>query len=225
MGNTWNYEIVLQEGQYVTPDLLKHILSLASGIGYNLRFPTHVIGRDGFEEQKFFNAEDLIAYMCSQGGCFTIWDKADEDILFTVIPPARHFSFGVQYNLREDRNEKNAYDLGRFFDIVCCDLKPHFAYSHDEWGWEFAFRGDQFFTVWENFQQSIQNGDTPPVLCWLTYMDKAYFERIPKAALEGVEFYKLTETEHGVFIQLADHPWNAVNVILEDGKYAYFRYE
>jgi hypothetical protein len=56
-------------------------------------------------------------------------------------------------------------------------------------------------------------------------MDKAYFERIPKAALETVRFYNLIETEQGVFIKLADQPWNAVNMILENGKYAYFQYE
>jgi hypothetical protein len=222
MGNTWSYEIVLQDGQYVTPDLLKHILSLASSMDYNLRFPTYVINRDGMDELQFFDADSLIEYMSSQGGCFTIWDEADDDMLITIIPPTREFSFGVQYNLYEDRNQKNAHDLEQFFDILCRDLKPHFAYSQAEWTWEAAFPGLEVLTAFEKFHKSILKGELPLVLCWLTYMDKAYFERIPKATLEGVEFYRLTETEHGVFIQLADQPWNAVNVMLQNGKYDFF---
>jgi hypothetical protein len=225
MGNTWNYEIVLQEGQYVTPDLLKHILSLASSMDYNLRFPTYVMVHNEDEMRKVNDGASVIAYTCEQGGNFTIWDKDNGDMLLSFAPDNPGFSFGVQYNLYENRNQKNARDLERFFDIVCRDLKPRFAYSHDEWGWEFAFRCEKFLTVWDNFHKSIAKGDTPLVLCWLTYLDKAYFDQIPKTALEGIEFYKQTETEHGVFIKLADHPWNAVNVILEDGKYTYFRYE
>jgi hypothetical protein len=222
MGNTWHYDIVRQEGHYVTPELLKRILSLASSIDYGLRFPTPVIGSNGIDEQQFFDADSLITYMCSQGGCFTVWDKADYDMLFTMIPPTREFSFGVQYNLREGRNGKIARDLELLFSVLCRELQPHFAYSHDEWAWETAFRGEQFFSVWESFQQSISKGELPLVLCWLTYLDKAYFERIPKAALEAIEFHKLTDTEHGVFVQLSQHPWNAVNVMLQNGKYDFF---
>jgi hypothetical protein len=161
MGNTWNYEIVLQDGQLVTPDLLKHILSLASSINYNLRFPTYVTSGDGLDALQFSDTEALIEYIVSQGGCFPVWDDDDNDILFTIIPPAREFSFGVQYNLRENRIEKNAHDLEQYFDILCRDLTPHFAYSNDEWSWEFAFRGDKFFAVWDNFQQTIVKNDPP----------------------------------------------------------------
>jgi hypothetical protein len=225
MGNTWVYEVVLQEGQFVTPDILKHILSLASSMDYNLRFPAYVMIPEGSGFIKVYDAESVITCMCTQGGNFTIWDKDGDDMLLSFAPSEARFSFGILYNLREGRNEKNAHDLERFFDIICRDLKPRFAYSHDEWTWEAAFFGAEVIAVWDQFQKSIMNGDLPLVLCWLTYMDKAYFERIPKAALEEVEIYKLIETEHGVFVQLAEHPWNAVNMILEDGKYAYFRYE
>lgn len=224
MGNTWNYQIVLQEQQFITPELFERILSLASSIDYNLRFPVYVTGTGEPDFLQFFDIETFTTYMCSQGGCFTVWDKNDDDMLFTIRPSESEFSFGVQYNLREGRNEDNAHDLELFFSIVCNDLQPRFAYSHDEWGWEFAFRGDEFFTVWENFHQSIAKGDPPLVLCWLNYFEKDYFERIDKASLEAVEFYKLTETEHGMFVQLSEHPWNAVNMLLENGKYASFRY-
>ena len=222
MGNTWNYEIVLQEGRLVTPELLKHVLDLAGSMGYELRFPVNVIGRNRLDDLQFANADALITYMTTKGECFTVWNKANDDMLFTIIPPTREFSFGVQYNLYEDRDEKMAHDLEAFFDLLCRDIKPHFAYSQDEWTWEAAFPGTEFVTILKKFRKSILKGDLPLVLCWLTYLDRAYFERIPKTAFEGVELYKLTETEHGVFIQLAQHPWNAVNVMLQNGKYDFF---
>lgn len=224
MGNTWNYQIVLQERQYVTPELFTRILNLATNIGYHLRFPTYVMLPDGYGMVEIYDADSVMSYMCSQGGNFTIWDKDDDDMLLSFDPSETEFSFGVQYDLHENRNKRNAQDLELFFRTVCQDLQPRFAYSHDEWNWEFAFRGDKFFRV-ENFHQSIAKGDPPLVLSWLNYFEKDYFARINKASLEAVSFYKLTATEYGIFAQLSDHPWNAVNMILENGTYTFSQYE
>src|SRR5689334_22649571 len=100
MGNTWHYEMIFEETRQFNPEFFQQMLDLMGKHGYGFRDPTYVIGRDGFDELQFHNADDLMTYMCSEGGIFATW-RGELDIQVGFYPSFHHLSVGVHFNLRE----------------------------------------------------------------------------------------------------------------------------
>jgi hypothetical protein len=220
MGNTWNYEIVLQKSRGIASSLFEQIFRVTQAIGYKLLFPTSVIALNGLDALEFHDVETLANHLGSEGGNFPIWNEAGQDILLAFLPQKGVFSFGVQYNLLADRHDKIAHDLEQLFFAFCIELKPRYGYSHDEWNLEVAFRGQEILTVWTQFENGVAKARIPPILFWLNYFEQEYFTRIGKEAFEKLQSFKFTQVQDGVFIQLASHPWAAKYATLENGKYS-----
>lgn len=215
MGNTWNYELIFEETRQFSPEFFRQILDLAGKHGYTLHDPTYVIDGNG-DDIQFHNAEDLTAYMCSEGGIFAIW-RDELDIQVGFYPSFRHLSIGVHYNLRENRDEQIVNDLEAVFSTFCENLQPYFGYSHDEWNLETI---SPTLFLYKNFEEGVAKKEPPKILFWLNYFEANYFESLGEWRFEKIAFHKLVKTEHGVFVYLASAPWNIRQAILgSDGKY------
>jgi hypothetical protein len=219
MGNTWTYELVLQETTQFTPELFRQVVDLADDYAYRLHYPIYATSDNGETYLEFSDTETLSTYLCSQGGNFPVW-REDKDILLGFYPSNRRIDHGVQYDLHRDRDEQISSDLENLFLALCQKFQAHYGYSHDERHLEAIFPGYGFHEGWQKFESSVLKDEPPLLLFWLNYFERSYYVNIGEWRFEELQPSKLVTTQHGVFIYLASSPSNIRHAILgKDGKY------
>lgn len=228
MSNTWNYSLILGNESRVSGETLVVIVQALSQMGYsvwNLGFRKITgMSADGLYDLSFDDWEAAQSYLCSYGGMITIWkalESSDFRAIHLIIAPDREVGLFINGDLRKNREEdaQMAADLESLFVALCSRLDPVYGYSTDEYRLETLFPGAEVLRVWADLQQAPATLTPPPILFWLNYFSQVYLEHITEQRFVDLSLRK-EATCRGVYIRLAQHPWDAQIAVLEkDGRY------
>ncbi len=221
MPNTWDYTIVLRDRVEDRASIAERVLAIGQSIGYTLAGESWVLDAEG-EEHLLQTRGDVLDFLATHGGLVTLWCKRKHcDIGLSFDWEGLTISVGVLHDLLStDHPDDDGYggcagDLEAMFTMLCRELRPAYGYSSDEWMLEAALGTRDFPSRWRAFEQTVREQRPPPLLFWLNYFARDYFERVGAERLAAVPHRVVRLGDEGVFVYLSDHPWDAQMALLD----------
>ncbi len=221
MPNTWDYTIVLREPIEDHATIAERALEIGESIGYALAGESWVLDPEG-EEHLLETRGEVLDFLATRGGLVTLWcERKQRDIGLSFDWEGLTISVGVLHDLlpagdlADDGQGGSAADLEAMFTMLCGELKPAYGYSSDEWMLEAALGTRDFPARWRAFEQTVREQRPPPLLFWLNYFARDYFERVGAERLAAVPHRVVRLGDEGVFVYLSDHPWDAQMALLD----------
>src|SRR5512139_2984104 len=101
MSNSWSYTLFLNESPIRMQELFERVIALAHEYGYALQFPVYITTNDPPWTLQFWEAKQLTAFICEQGGTVPVWCNG-EDIGLDFDVVRRQISLSVLHELRPE---------------------------------------------------------------------------------------------------------------------------
>jgi hypothetical protein len=168
--------------------------------------PVNLMTYSGEEEIAFGSVEDCNEYLVENGGGVSVFSSSED--LFISVHPKNKISVSVMRDLKVSRasDREPAKIFVGIFERLCKCLSPKYAYSTDEYLLE-EITGNELVEIIDVTDKSPYVEKLPPLLFWMNYFRKDYFGLI-EIKISGAN-YDIQRSEKGVFLFLANRPWQA----------------
>jgi hypothetical protein len=218
MSNAWDYYVYLPDQEISNPTVLHRILDIAKRSGFDVvldeQEQLRTLNVDGEVDIDFTTLAPL-ANLVAQGGR-TIMMMDSTNILYLILDMPTHWMYlSIDRKFYKEQDGIVAAEMEAFFRTACVELHARYGFVTDEYRLE-TFTRDRFNTIYNSLQEAPTHDDPPPILCWLNYFAKDYFQTAIQPRLSGLECSIQPAGHDGVFLALSDAPWNATFAQLED---------
>ena len=222
MGRDWDYIFYCRQDTEPRT-LIDALFDCAAELGY--RSTAEREGESGFawvttteSEYRCESLEETKEVLMQAGGCTSV--LKDDYVSASFQIDARRILVSSGTSLVEWHDNALESDLQALFLRLLNSLVPLYAFSADEWSFEFrlAALGD-FEKGQAQLEAAIAVRKPPPILWWLNYFPREHYMQVEER-LSDLDGLRLRDLRHGVVLQLSDRAWDVKTAILgADGAY------